>query len=150
MKIVKIETYAIPEVGLLKLTTDSGHEGWGQIATYESADLVAQVLHRQVSPVVLGQDPYRQDELNEQVIEDNLKFPGSFICRALAAIDTAIWDMKGKIDQKPVYEVLGGTGDAVAVYGSSMSREITPEDDRRRLADLRARNRAASQRRPAD
>ena len=79
MKIIKLETFAIPEVGLINITTDAGQEGWGQIATYESADLVAQVLHRQVSPVVLGQDPYQQDTINERVIEQNLKFPGSFI-----------------------------------------------------------------------
>ena len=140
MKIIKLETFAIPDVGLLKMTTDTGNEGWGQIATYESADLVARVLHRQVSPVALGKDPYEQEELNDLVIEENLKFPGSFICRALAAIDTAIWDMKGKISQKPVYELLGATGKPVDVYGSSMSREITPEDEAARMKKLANEN----------
>jgi hypothetical protein len=101
MKIVKIESFAQPLVGLVKITTDSGEHGWGQIATFAAADIVAQVLHRMVAPVVLGNDPYQQDDINELVIARNLKFPGSFICRALAAIDTAIWDLKGKIAQKP-------------------------------------------------
>ncbi len=137
MKIIKIETFAVPLVGLTRITTDEGFQGWGQIATFESADLVAQVLHRQVSPIVLGKDPYQQNTINERVIEKNLKFPGSFICRALAAIDTAIWDLKGKITQKPVYELIGGTGDPVSVYGSSMRRDITPEDEAARMVRLR-------------
>jgi L-alanine-DL-glutamate epimerase-like enolase superfamily enzyme len=137
MKIAKIETFAVPLVGLLRITTDEGSQGWGQIATFESADLVARVLHRQVSPVILGEDPYQQKTINERVIERNLKFPGSFICRALAAIDTAIWDLKGKIARKPVYDLLGGSGDPVPVYGSSMRRDITPEDEAARMVRLR-------------
>lgn len=137
MIISNIETFATPLVGLVKLTTDSGAHGWGQIATFEAADIVAQTLHRQVARVVLGQDPYQQAHINELVIEQNLKFPGSYICRALAAIDTAFWDLKGRIEQKPVWALLGGSGDPVPVYGSSMRRDITADDEAARMLRLR-------------
>lgn len=137
MKLTTIETFATSIVALVKITTDSGHHGWGQIATFEAADIVAQTLHRQVARVALGHDPYQQEQLNERIIEHNLKFPGSYICRALAAIDTAIWDLKGRIEQKPVWALLNGSSEAVPVYGSSMRRDITPEDEAARMARLR-------------
>jgi L-alanine-DL-glutamate epimerase-like enolase superfamily enzyme len=137
MKITKIETFSIPLVGLIRLTTDSGATGWGQIATYEAADVVAIALHRQVAQYVLGRDPYDQDKINDDILEANLKFPGSYICRSLAAIDTALWDLRGKIEKKPVWKLLEGTGDPVPVYGSSMSRSITPEDEAARMVRLR-------------
>ncbi len=137
MRITRIESFVTRTVGLVRLTVDSGHTGWGQIATYEAADLVAQTLHRQVAPVVLGRDPVDRDRLGEAVIEANLKFPGSYICRALAAIDTATWDLQGKLEGKPVCELLGGSADPVPVYGSSMRRDITPEDEAERMARLR-------------
>ncbi len=137
MNITKIESFATPLVALVKISTDSGHHGWGQIATFEAADIVAHTLHRQVAHIVLGCDPYEQESINEQVIERNLKFPGSYICRALAAIDTAIWDLKGRIEQKPVWALLGGAGESVPVYGSSMRRDITPQDEAVRMLRLR-------------
>ncbi|MBN1674930.1 MAG: mandelate racemase/muconate lactonizing enzyme family protein [Kiritimatiellae bacterium] len=140
MKITKLETYAIPWVGLLKITTDTGATGWGQIATTDAADLVAAVLHRMLARGVLGRNPLTDlDAINQAALERNLKFPGSFVCRALAAVDTAIWDLRGKVEEKPVWALLGGTGAPVPVYGSSMSRKITPEEEAARMCRLRDR-----------
>ena len=137
MKITRIETFARPEVALARITTDSGHFGWGQIATTEAADIVAQTLHRQVAPVVLGKDPEEYEAVEQLVLEDTLKFPGSYICRALAAIDTALLDLLARKEDVLVCELFGGSTDPVDVYGSSMSREITPEDEAARLVRLR-------------
>jgi L-alanine-DL-glutamate epimerase-like enolase superfamily enzyme len=52
-------------------------------------------------------------------------------------MDTAIWDLYGKIKNKPVVELLGGRICDIPVYGSSMSREITPEDEAARMVALR-------------
>jgi hypothetical protein len=48
MRIKSIETFANEFVGLVRLRTDDGSEGWGQVSTYH-ADITAQVLHRQVA-----------------------------------------------------------------------------------------------------
>jgi L-alanine-DL-glutamate epimerase-like enolase superfamily enzyme len=53
-------------------------------------------------------------------------------------VDTAIWDLYGKIRQKPVCELLGGEAKPFPVYGSSMSRSIKPEDEAERF--LKAHN----------
>src|SRR6516164_239380 len=55
MKIRSIETFATEFVGFVRVTTDSGAEGWGQVATYHS-DITALILHRQVAPWALGRD----------------------------------------------------------------------------------------------
>jgi L-alanine-DL-glutamate epimerase-like enolase superfamily enzyme len=137
MKIVRIETFARPEVGLTRLTTDDGHWGWGQISTTEAADIVAQTLHRQVAPVVLGRNPEEREAVGQAVLEATLKFPGSYVCRALTSIDTAILDLLGRKADLPVCGLFGGASDPVTVYGSSMSRDITPEDEAARMVKLR-------------
>ena len=53
MRIARLESFTTPEVGFVRLTTDGGETGWGQMSTYH-ADITAQVLHRQVAPWVLG------------------------------------------------------------------------------------------------
>jgi L-alanine-DL-glutamate epimerase-like enolase superfamily enzyme len=77
------------------------------------------------------------DMLADQVLVETFKYPGSFVCRALAGLDTAIWDLRGQLEGKSVSELLGGTPCALAPYGSSMSREITPKKEAERLARLR-------------
>jgi L-alanine-DL-glutamate epimerase-like enolase superfamily enzyme len=73
----------------------------------------------------------------DRCVEANHKFPWSFICRALAGIDTALWDLYGKIRGAPVYKLLGGKKDSILAYGSSMRRDIKPADEAERLVRLR-------------
>jgi L-alanine-DL-glutamate epimerase-like enolase superfamily enzyme len=65
------------------------------------------------------------------------KFPGSYLRRALAGLETALWDRQGKKQGKSVCEVLGGTPGRLRTYGSSMRRDITPEAESERLDRLR-------------
>ena len=142
MKIQKIETFCTREVGLTRVTTDDGAEGWGQVSTYH-ADISATVLHRQVAPWALGKDISALDELGDLldlICEREHKFPGSHLCRALGGLDTAIWDLHGKLEGKSVCELLGGTPRPLRVYGSSMQREITPEAEAERFLGLRERH----------
>lgn len=136
MKVKTIETFTKNPLSIVRVTTDSGAEGFGQIAPFD-ADISATILHRKIAPHVLGKDPYAVGAINETCIERNLKFPWSFVCRALGGVDTALWDLRGKVVNKSICELLGGTPRALSVYGSSMSRSITPEDEAKRLAALR-------------
>jgi L-alanine-DL-glutamate epimerase-like enolase superfamily enzyme len=136
MKIESIETFSNEFVGLVRVRADDGAEGWGQVSTY-NADITALVLHRQVAPHALGQDALDIDALVERIPELEHKFPGSYLRRALAGLDTALWDLRGKLESKSVCELLGGTPRPFPVYASSMRRDITPEDEAVRLARLR-------------
>jgi L-alanine-DL-glutamate epimerase-like enolase superfamily enzyme len=135
LKIKKIETFSKPEVALVRITTDNNMQGWGQISTYNS-DISSLILHRDIANRVLGKDPADIDEIVDTCIESNLKYPWSYICRALGGVDTAIWDLYGKIKQKPVCELLGGESKPFPVYGSSMSRSIKPEDELNRFLKM--------------
>ena len=53
MRIDRIESFTRPDVGFVRVTTEDGAFGWGQMSTYH-ADITAQVLHRQVAPWVTG------------------------------------------------------------------------------------------------
>lgn len=136
MKLKSIETFTTPDVGFVRVTAEDGTQGWGQVSTYNS-DITCQVLHRQVAPWTLGKDTTDLDELLDIVAEREHKFPGSYLRRAMAGLDTAIWDWRGKAQGKPVVELLGGTPGTIRAYASSMKRDITPADEAARLKHLR-------------
>jgi L-alanine-DL-glutamate epimerase-like enolase superfamily enzyme len=136
MKLKSIETFTNQAIGFVRVTAEDGAQGWGQVSTYHS-DITCQVLHRQVAPWTLGQDTSNLDDLLDIVTEREHKFPGSYLRRAIAGLDTAIWDMRGKQAGKPVTELLGGTPGLIRAYASSMKRDITPADEAARLKHLR-------------
>jgi L-alanine-DL-glutamate epimerase-like enolase superfamily enzyme len=136
MKIASLETFANQFVCFVRLTTDSGAVGWGQTSTY-NADITAAVFHRQVAPWTLGADALDIEALITRVEEREHKFPGSYRCRALAGLDTALWDLHGKLAGKPVVELLGGKPRRLRAYASSMRRDISPAEEARRLVQLR-------------
>ncbi len=136
LRIAKVESWTRGAYGFVRVTTDDGREGWGQLSSYE-ADITAIVLHRQVAPRVIGMDAAEIDSIVDRVIDANMKFPWSYVCRALAGVDTALWDLYGKIRGKPVCELLGGKAEPFPVYGSSMRRDIAPEDEALRMVRLR-------------
>jgi L-alanine-DL-glutamate epimerase-like enolase superfamily enzyme len=136
MKIATLETFANQFVCFVRLTTDNGAVGWGQTSTY-NADITAAVFHRQVAPWTLGADALDIEALITRVEEREHKFPGSYRCRALAGLDTALWDLHGKLAGKPVVELLGGQPRRLRAYASSMRRDISPAEEARRLVQLR-------------
>ena len=136
MKIKSIETFSKEHIGLVKINDDSNNFGWGQVAPYNS-DITTQILHRQIAKHALGSDSEDIDKLIEFIPEKEHKFPGSYVMRALSGLDTALWDLKGRKEKKSVCELLGGKIKPLRVYGSSMRRDITPEDELTRIVKLR-------------
>ena len=135
MKINKVETFTKTFVSFVKVTDDFGNVGYGQMSTYH-ADITAQIFHRQVAPWVLGKSWNNFDDIENLVLEKEHKFPGSYVLRAIAGLDTALWDMKGKIESKPVVSLIGGTTGELRVYGSSMKRDISPQLEADRFKKL--------------
>ena len=137
LRIKRIETFTQgTTLSVVKLTTDDGSQGTGQISTYD-ADIAATVLHRKLAHLVLGSDPGDLDAINDRCIERNYKYPWSYVNRALAGIDTAIWDLRGRQAGVPVTTLLGGSPGRLRAYASSMKRDITPKDEAARLTRLR-------------
>src|SRR5215469_15997835 len=136
MKIASLETFTDRFVCFVRVTSDSGAIGWGQTSNY-NADITAQIFHRQVAPWALGASALEIDALVERIEEREHKFPGSYRCRALAGLDTALWDLRGKLEGKPVVELLGGRPRPLRAYASSMRRDITPAQEAERFVRLR-------------
>lgn len=88
-RIERIESWTRGAYGIVRITTQDGQEGYGQLSPFEP-DLSATVLHRQVARHLLGSDPSRIDALMDRCIDANMKFPWSYLCRALAGVDTAL------------------------------------------------------------
>jgi L-alanine-DL-glutamate epimerase-like enolase superfamily enzyme len=135
LRIDAIETFVKGAIALVRLRTQDGREGWGQVAPYEP-EITVEVLHRLVAPHVLGQDAADVDAIVDRAVEANHKYPWSFVCRAVCGVDTAIWDLYGRVRQQPVAALAGGARKSVAAYGSSMRRDISPADEAARLARL--------------
>ena len=83
MRIARIDSYGNEWVAFVRVSTDDGAEGWGQVAPY-NADITTEVLHRQVAPHALGMDPLDPQAVATRVLDAEHKFPGSYVCRALA------------------------------------------------------------------
>jgi L-alanine-DL-glutamate epimerase-like enolase superfamily enzyme len=136
MKITSLETFGNPFVTFTRVTTETGATGWGQVSTY-NADITARIFHRQVARHALGTEVDALEDTLDLIGEREHKYPGSYLRRAMAGLDTAIWDLRGKLAGKPVVELLGGTPGPLRAYASSMKRDITPEDEAKRFLKLR-------------
>ena len=121
---------------MVRVTAEDGVVGVGQVAPY-NADITARVLHRQVAPHAIGRPADDLEGIETIVLEREFKFPGSYVCRALGGLDTALWDMRGRRAGRSVCELLGGTPRPFPVYASSMRRDIEPRAEADRLARLR-------------
>ena len=104
MRITSIETFSTRDVGLLRVRSDGGAEGWGQVSPY-NADITAQIVHRQIAPHALGRSAFDIEGLVDLITDREHKFPGSYLCRALAGLDTALLDLRGKLEGKSVCEL---------------------------------------------
>ena len=136
MKITRLETFGNQYVAFTRVTVEDGSTGWGQLSTY-NADITTEVFHRQVAPHALGREVDAMEDTLMRIQEKEHKFPGSYLRRAQAGLDTAVWDLRGKAAGKPVVSLLGGTPGRLRAYASSMKRDITPEDEAARFVKLR-------------
>jgi L-alanine-DL-glutamate epimerase-like enolase superfamily enzyme len=136
MQVKALETFCTRDVGFVRVTMDTGQQGWGQVSPY-NADITCQVFHRQVAPYAMDTAATDLEATLIRIAEREHKFPGSYLRRAMAGFDTAVWDARGRAEGKPVVSLLGGEPGPVRAYGSSMRRDINGRDEAWRLCALR-------------
>jgi galactonate dehydratase len=108
MKIIEISTYRVPPRWMfLRMETDEGIVGWGEPVLEGKARTVETAVH-ELAPYVMGQDPLRINDLWQAMYRGGFYRGGAILMSALAGIDQALWDIKGKALGVPVYELLGG------------------------------------------
>ena len=108
MKISKLTTYRVaPRWMFLKVETDEGITGWGEPVVEGRARSVEAAVH-ELSYLLVGQDPGRINDLWQAMYRGGFYRGGAVFMSAIAGIDQALWDIKGKALGQPVYELLGG------------------------------------------
>ncbi|RZJ05979.1 MAG: galactonate dehydratase [Rubrivivax sp.] len=117
MRITKLTTYRVPPRWMfLKIETDEGVVGWGEPVIEGRARTVEAAVH-ELSEYLVGQDPARINDLWQVMYRAGFYRGGPILMSAIAGIDQALWDIKGKVMGQPVYELLGGlVRDKMKVY----------------------------------
>ncbi|GHU78725.1 galactonate dehydratase [Clostridia bacterium] len=129
MKITKLESFFVkPRWHFLKISTDEGISGWGEPIVEGRARTVAMAV-KELEPVLIGQNPLEIERLWTEIYRGTFYRGGPILVSALSGIDQALWDIKGKWHDVPVYELLGGpTRDRVRTYahmrGSTLDEVI--------------------------
>lgn len=102
----------------LKITTEDGIYGLGD-ATLNGRELaVASYLADHVIPLIIGRDARRVEDTWQYLYKGAYWRRGPVTMSAIAAVDTALWDIRGKALNTPVYQLLGGASrEGVMVYG---------------------------------
>ena len=109
----------------LKVYTDQGIYGLGD-ATLNGRELaVVSYLQDHLIPCLIGRDPFQSEDIWQYFYRGAYWRRGPVTMTAIAAIDMALWDIKGKALNTPVYNLLGGKSrDGVLVYGHANGRDI--------------------------
>ncbi|MDX3910747.1 MAG: D-galactonate dehydratase family protein [Sphingobium sp.] len=109
----------------LKIETEDGVYGLGD-ATLNGRELsVASYLTDHVIPCLIGRDAHRIEDIWQYLYKGAYWRRGPVTMSAIAAVDTALWDIKGKIAGLPVYQLLGGASrEGVMVYGHANGTTI--------------------------
>ncbi len=109
----------------LKIETDAGVYGLGD-ATLNGRELaVASYLTDHVIPCLIGRDAHRIEDIWQYLYKGAYWRRGPVTMAAIAAVDMALWDIKGKVAGLPVYQLLGGASrEGCMVYGHANGSDI--------------------------
>ena len=109
----------------LKITCDDGTTGVGD-ATLNGRELaVAAYLSEHVVPCLIGRDAHRIEDIWQYLYKGAYWRRGPVTMTAIAAVDVALWDIKGKLAGLPVYQLLGGAArEACMVYAHANGTTI--------------------------
>src|SRR3954464_11398220 len=117
----------------LRITTSDGVTGLGD-GTVNGRELsVASYLTDHVVPLLIGRDAHQIEDTWQYLYRGAYWRRGPITMAAIAAVDTALWDIKAKIANLPLYQLLGGRSRiGCLVYGHASGKESTGQSDSER------------------
>ena len=111
MKITEIKKYPLSHDGRISLyievCTDNGLKGLGEVGVPNMGKTVISAIEH-LEKRLIGEDPWESEKLWQIMFRGNFFPPGVIYSSAIAAIDIALWDLKGKSVDMPLYKLLGG------------------------------------------
>src|SRR5882757_173166 len=108
------------EAVLVKVETDDGIVGWGEAFPHRIWPAVKSLLENLIAPACIGADPTDIPALMKRLIYHvhGVGRAGP-VMYALSGVDTALWDILGKVKNQPIYKMLGGAHrDKIPAYAS--------------------------------
>lgn len=140
MKITKVESIVLLDrYHLVRVETDEGVTGVGEVSTMNvNTQVTHSVVEHALSPLLVGEDPSNIERLWQRMYHKLYKLgPMGAQLVAIAGVDIALWDIAGKVADKPLYELLGGlVREAPEVYASSLQRGLSPKAEAERAVSF--------------
>ena len=104
---------------IVRITTDSGIEGFGVTYHEVGGEATKMLIEKNIAPKLIGRSPFETEKIWMEMFGylRGVGRKGLMYC-ALSAVDIALWDLKGKIVDLPLYKLMGGTETKIPVYGS--------------------------------
>ena len=133
MKVTAIKTFVCnafrTNFVFVKVETDSGLYGWGE-ATLEYKEHTVEAAIHDLEGYLIGKDPRNIEAFRHDCYRDAYWRGGPVLMSALAGVEIALWDIKGKELNVPVYQLLGGkVRDAIPIYVNGwFSPAKTPDE----------------------
>ena len=148
LKVTGVKTFGVtsdvlpsdrPHV-FVKIETDAGVVGWGEATLEGKAGAAMQAVH-DLSYAIMGQDPMHVEHHWQSMYVHAFYRGGPVLGSAISGIDQALWDIRGKVLERPVYELLGGPLDDRGVRGYYHLRPVLPPNTpyREQVAAIRER-----------
>src|SRR5215468_9611578 len=121
----------------LRLRTDQGIEGIGVTLYGGQMTRSLRTAVEELAALTVGEDPMRIERIVAKLRQGtgDACGPGGIFTLALSAIDVALWDIKGKALEQPLWKLLGGHRDRVPTYASGSLRRRLTDDQARRAAE---------------
>ncbi|MBB3950752.1 mandelate racemase/muconate lactonizing enzyme family protein [Aureimonas jatrophae] len=93
----------------VRIETEDGIVGWGEASPMQGGLHSLGIVERDLAPALVGRDAFEEAVLHDELLHRNIKLgPEGALTGALAAVDIALWDIKGKALGLPVHRLLGG------------------------------------------
>ncbi len=110
--------YVYPTAGLnvVKIETDEGITGIGLAGGVQGAEEIGRGILEHLKQFAIGEDPFDNEKIWDAMWQPKLIGRRGITTRVLSGIDIALWDIKGKVANRPVYKMLGGFTNKVPVY----------------------------------
>ena len=130
MKITSVESFVhpdFPNIIYVKIGTDAGVYGIGE--SYYFGRTVATFVDEFVAPTLIGLDPANIENISRKLTTYVGALSSGVEMRAKSAVDIALWDIKGKVEGKPIYQLLGGQSKALSIYNTCAGRGYMRKSD---------------------
>jgi L-alanine-DL-glutamate epimerase-like enolase superfamily enzyme len=134
VKITGLVCFLAKGIFFVKVETDAGVSGFGECSR-KGENVLLPIIREVIKPQLIGQSPFDIEKLEHDVIAKNYKISGQLLAMAFSGVEIALWDIKGKYLNQPVYNLLGGKyRDRLEFYGSSLSRHLSPAEEAAKIS----------------